>query len=94
VDEEYVESELVYSDEQESLHNHTVSPAVAKCPKLTTNSLRRVESDSNSSASDLDSDVLFGQFVAAELRAISDPIKKSHTKLQIHTIINRALSEC
>ena len=87
-----MESELFDDNEQDPLHNHVVSPPVAEQSERATKRLKRVEPDSN--RSDLDSDVLFGQFVAAELRTITDPIKKRYTKLQIHNIINTALSEC
>ena len=93
VNEECVQLDLVVDDEQQdSLCNHTISPAVAKQPKCTVKRLKHDASDS--SGSDLDSDVLFGQFIAAELHAITDPMKKRYTKLQIHNIINTALSEC
>jgi len=91
VNEDAVKRELVDAEEQDSLPTRAVSPFVAIRPKRKTRKPKRYESDSGQPAAD--SDALFGQFVAAELCAITDPTKKLYTKLLIHNIINTAMSE-
>ena len=80
-----VKSEEVDAEEQVSL------PAAAKRRRRNTRRLKRLESDCSRPAAD--SDTLFGQFVAAELRAITDPTKNLYTKLLIYNIINTAMKE-
>lgn len=91
MNEDSVTSELVDAENDDSVHIPTDSPAAAKRPRRNTKRCKLVESGSSRQASD--SDVLFGQFVAAELRTIADPTKKLYTKMLIHNIISTAKSD-
>jgi len=80
--------ELDDDEDQYSLPTLAVSAAAAE---QSSKRQRCLECDCGRLAND--SDVLFGQFVAAELREITDPAKKLYTKLLIHNVINTSMSQ-